>query len=63
MGNNGAKLKFVSGEYAGAEIDLAPFADVTLGRNPEIANFVFNSEASVEDIVLYSTTQMTGVFE
>ena len=44
MGNNGAKLKFVSGEYAGAEIDLAPFADVTLGRNPEIATFVFNSE-------------------
>ena len=44
MANNNAKIRFVSGEYAGAEIELTPFNDVTLGRNPEMANFVFNSE-------------------
>ena len=44
MDNNSAKIKFISGQYAGSEIEVAPFATITFGRNPQVANFVFYNE-------------------
>lgn len=35
MANNNAKIKFLSGQYAGSEIELTPFTAIVLGRNPQ----------------------------
>lgn len=44
MANNNAKIKFLSGQYAGSEIELTPFTAIVLGRNPAVSNFVFSNE-------------------
>lgn len=44
MANNNAKIKFLSGQYAGSEIELTPFTSIVMGRNPAVSNFVFSNE-------------------
>ena len=48
MANNNAKIKFLSGQYAGSEIELTPFTAIVLGRNPAVSNFVFNYQKMLQ---------------
>lgn len=43
MDSNCAKIVFIDGEYAGAELELVPYAEIKFGRNPDMVNFVFSS--------------------
>ncbi|MBO5261346.1 MAG: FHA domain-containing protein [Coprococcus sp.] len=56
MDNNSAKLKFISGEYKGSEIEVQPFTELIFGRNPDISNFVFshNSVSRKHCVIQYN---------
>lgn len=43
MNSSCAMIKFIDGEYAGTELELAPYTEIRLGRDSQQANLVFNS--------------------
>lgn len=56
MNNSCAMIRFIDGEYAGTELELAPYTEIRLGRDSQQVNLVFNSSgvSRIQCIIQYN---------